>query len=229
MSLPIRARQMRLAGFAILLPLALAGCTTASPYQPDFAGQDYEKRHPFAMTQVAEVLDVTVGPRAEFLSKDLHRALAAFAEDYRLTATGGLTIQVPEGSANEDAALALMQKVKRSLEVHKIDKDAIATEVYPASELELAPVRVSFLKVRVATPQCGLWPNDVRGGRENRQLHNFGCASRNNLAAMIETSSDLFKSRALEPADGARRALVIRRYQAGGPTGSGLAVAPPTE
>lgn len=225
----IFGRKTRLASLAVLLPLTVVGCTTASRHQPDFAGQNYEKRHPFAMAPVAEVMDVTVAPRTQYISKDLHRALAAFVEDYRLSATGGMTIQVPKGSANEDAAVALTQKLKRSLEVHKVDKDAIATEVYSASELELAPVRVSFLKVGVTTPQCGLWPNDVRGDRENRQLHNLGCASRNNLAAMIETPTDLFKSRTPSAADGARRALVIRRYQAAGATGSGSLSAPSTQ
>ena len=52
----------------------------------------------------------------------------------------------------------------------------------------------------------------------NSALPSFGCAVSYNLAAQIADPSDLVGAQKLDPADTARRAIVLSKYRNGEPT-----------
>ena len=58
----------------------------------------------------------------------------------------------------------------------------------------------------------------VNSSKENKQYHNLGCASQNNLAAMIANPADLLAPRGMSEIDAARRATVIDNYRQGNQT-----------
>jgi len=68
-----------------------------------------------------------------------------------------------------------------------------------------ASVRLSYLRVKAVAPQCGLWPEEVSNTNHNPQYHNFGCASQQNLAAVVDNPLDLLYPRGMTPADAQRR------------------------
>ena len=68
------------------------------------------------------------------------------------------------------------------------------------------PFALSFVGVTAMTDQCGQWPEDLMmNSMANKNWHNFGCASQNNLAAQIANPNDLFTPRGETPIDAERR------------------------
>ena len=67
---------------------------------------------------------------------------------------------------------------------------------------------------------CGLWPHDIgpsleRAYNENTEYWNLGCATRRNLAAMVENKADLVQPRGEIPAYTGRRTTVLDKYHRG--------------
>ena len=61
---------------------------------------------------------------------------------------------------------------------------------------------------------CGEWPEDlVANTMENRNYHNFGCATQANLAAQVANPMDLVQPRGMTPIDAEQRYLVIQDYR----------------
>ena len=50
---------------------------------------------------------------------------------------------------------------------------------------------------------------------QNRHYESFGCATQQNLAAMVDNPLDLLYPRGMTPADAARRATVLDKYRRG--------------
>lgn len=94
---------------------------------------------------------------------------------------------------------------------------------FPADYRQRHPIMVSPQGAYVAT-QCGQWPHDIGVAdgvmdAMNRPHWNHGCATQQNLAAMVAQPSDLLRPRAETPVDAARRQTNLTRYRAG--TGPG--------
>jgi pilus assembly protein CpaD len=69
------------------------------------------------------------------------------------------------------------------------------------------------MAIKAGVDGCGQWPTDLSAGPENRNYHNFGCASQNNLAEMIANPSDLLGPRGSTAIDAERRLKVIDAYR----------------
>jgi pilus assembly protein CpaD len=70
------------------------------------------------------------------------------------------------------------------------------------------------------TGQCGQWPEQLTETSENRNYYNFGCATQQNLAAIVENPLDLVYPRETSPADAERRGHVLENYRQGTATQS---------
>ncbi len=62
---------------------------------------------------------------------------------------------------------------------------------------------------------CGDWSTNWADTASNRVSPNLGCASQNNLAAMVSDPRDLMAPRALSDRDNIRRATVFDKYEKG--------------
>ncbi len=62
---------------------------------------------------------------------------------------------------------------------------------------------------------CGQWPSNLTGDWRNLPYENFGCASANNLAVMLEDPDDLFGPRPATPRDAERRDTMFWNYRLG--------------
>ena len=68
---------------------------------------------------------------------------------------------------------------------------------------------------RAKTAACGPWPDQIARNVENRNYYTFGCATQNNLAAMVDNPLDLLYPRGMTPPDATRRAVVLNKYGTG--------------
>ena len=200
----------------LLAGVMLAGCQSVSTTDVTLTDQDYRKRHPILIAEQPEVMDIPVAMKATELTPDINRSIHRFVNAYRASGTGFMNIQVPAGSANEVAALTAARAAKTVVQRSGVASGHIRVTPYQVDNRAwVAPVRLSFLKVKAVAPDCGLWPEDLGQPDTDKQFFNFGCAQQQNLAAMIQNPSDLILPREMTPADGKQRSRVIEDYRAG--------------
>jgi pilus assembly protein CpaD len=204
----------------LLLSTFAAGCATTAQTDTSVAHYDYRQRHPIMISEEPEVLDIPVGMNGPAMSPEIEAAIDDYVGDYQRHGTGNITIQVPTASANEVAATKTGQAAHYALVRAGVPHANIQiAPYYVGDHAKTASMRLSFLRVKAVTPKCGLWPETAPNDTDNRQYHNLGCASQQNLAAMVANPADLVRPRSMEPANGARRAGVIKTYQDIGNTG----------
>ncbi|WP_177176800.1 CpaD family pilus assembly protein [Faunimonas pinastri] len=195
----------------------LSGCQTDAPATNQaLFDQDYARRHPVVLSNEPETLDVPVGMNAGALSAQLRAPIRDYARAYRREGTGALNIQVPTGAANDIAAAEMGKSIHYALIDMGVPRTAIRIAPYPVDDpAKLGVLRLSYLKLKAMTPQCGIWPDDMVAHSDNRDTYDLGCASQNNFAAMVADPADLVRPRPVQAADGARRAAVITDYEKG--------------
>lgn len=202
--------------------LGVAGCstkaTTASFSPRDY---DYRERHPILISEEPETLTIPVGMNGPALSREIDVAIRNYVAGYFADGTGKITIQVPVNSANEIAAGKTGKAVHYALVQAGVPRSSIVVAPYAFNDFsKTAAMRLSYLKVKASTPTCGIWPEEQPSDYQNRQYHNFGCASQQNLAAMVANPADFVAPRRTDVANGARRAKVINDYSIGAETAS---------
>jgi pilus assembly protein CpaD len=212
---------MALNGAALgLLAMLAAGCSSTGTSNVNLADYDHHRRHPIMLSEEPEVLDIPVGMNGPAMSRQIAGAIAGFAGEYRQNGTGLITIQVPTDAANELAAGATGRAAHYALVQAGVPHGQIEVMPYHVGDhSKPAGVRLSYLRVKAVAPQCGLWPDMQSNTNSNPQYHNFGCASQQNLAAMVANPADFIWPRPLAPANGRRRAAVISTYEESGNTG----------
>jgi pilus assembly protein CpaD len=128
---------------------------------------------------------------------------------------------VPSGSPNQQEAATAAVEIEALLRDMGVPAGAIDYRAYQATAAErIAPVRLAYNRVAATTPPCGPWTDQVSVTAQNRNYRAFGCASQQNLAAMVSNPLDLLYPRGLTPADAARRTDVLNKYRTGDATAS---------
>lgn len=182
---------------------------------------DYRTRHPIALAEVQQAIDIPVASGDRTLSIGTQDVISGFLAEAKRQSSGVLTIQYPSGSVNAAAAQSVRRQFRQLALQAGIPPQRIAETTYQASpDGGLAPVRMAFNSVKATTEQCGQWPSDILHDSENRNWENFGCATQNNLAAQIANPTDLVAPRIMTPIDAKRRTTVIGNYRDGKSTAS---------
>ena len=216
-----RGRAAR-SGIALtVLAALLGGCSTIGTSDVDLARHDPRHRHPIMISNEPEVLVIPVGMNGPALSPAIERTIRNYVAGYAQDGTGAITIQVPTASANAVAAAQTGQAVHYALVRAGVPHSNIQVAPYFVGDhAKVAPMRLTYLRVKAVAPKCGLWPETLPNDFKNSQYHNFGCASQQNLAAMVANPADFVAPEPMTPASGARRAKVIIDYSKGEETRS---------
>jgi len=211
---------------AILAAAALAGCSTYS-YRVaavDDYPEDIRLRHPISLREGQRTVELFVGVNRGGLSPAQQADIAAFAHSWRRESTGGILIDIPDGTPNARAAHDAVQEVRAILAAAGVSPPAIATRPYrPTTPIKFATLRLSYPKVIAEAGPCGLWPRDLATSIDgidpsNHAYWNFGCSQQRNLAALVDNPADLVQPRGETPAYAARRAFMMDKYRKGEPT-----------
>lgn len=189
--------------------LAAAGC----------AGYEAPSGLPQA-TAVAEQVrvEMPVDPRDNGLTWAQEDLVAALAGEYKSNGHGLFVISYPSEAGNSEAAIAAIAQVRTQLYAAGLDWRAIAGSAYQARGRASAPVIFSFERYTAVAPDCReAWP-DLTESRAGTNWPQFGCATANNLAAMVGDPRDLVSPRGMTDPDSARRQAVIDAWRSGQPT-----------
>lgn len=218
-----RARRSGLSAALVAgsLALTLAACTSSGGVDPfeqatAVSLDDYRVNHPITIGEQVETLDVPVSVDSLHLTAATRANIAFFAQNFLRSNTAIVAVVAPSGSPNQVAAAGIAVEVEDTLRRNGVGRDAISYRVYKAGADErIAPVRLAFNRIAATTAPCGPWTDDVTNNSANHHYSSFGCATQQNLAAMVESPLDLLYPRGLSPADAARRADVLQKYRSG--------------
>lgn len=215
-------RRMALALVGLTALLA-SGCAQRHHIEVGSIPDDYRTRHPIVISEREHAFDIPIASGDTKLTISQRESVRGIVDAYHRSATGAIRIMVPSGSPNSGAASILSQEVAGLLRKEGIPGTRIISTPYHVSEPgAAAPIRVTFLATTAATEPCGTWPEDVLArSDENKNYHNFGCATQSNLAAQIANPADLILPRGMTPIDAARRTNAIDAYRESGSSGDG--------
>jgi pilus assembly protein CpaD len=201
----------RLAIVSVLATLALSGCGGFNG--ADEAQFDASYSHPISVQQDVPTLNVAA---TGALSQDDRRAISAFAAAYKERGHGPLSVATPSGSANTTIAMNTLVDVRELLGQSGIPASRVTYTPYRASSAaERAPIILSYTRYAATATPCGDWTDDLAYMPDNTSPANFGCATQNNLAAMVADPADLVMPRTMTASDAQRRGTVFEKYRKG--------------
>lgn len=217
----VMLRAALIGGYGLLV----AGCQTD---QKQIAGLpaapfDYRDRHPITVTEADRTMQLFIGANRASLTPTQRAQVLEFAQTWRNEATGGVLIDLPTGTVNEQAAAGALREIQSILAASGVPPQSTMVRTYNAGARSFATVRITYPKVTAQAGPCGMWPKDIGPTAdpeyfENKQYWNFGCATQHNLATMVENPEDLVQPRSEFPAYTMRRTMVVDKYRQGQPT-----------
>ncbi|MCH8522681.1 CpaD family pilus assembly protein [Glycocaulis sp.] len=176
---------------------------------------------PRASAQAETVrVEMPVDPRDNGLNWSQLELIEALAGEYKARGHGPFVISYPQNAGNADAAIGAIADVRTALYGHGLSWRQISGGAYEASGHVQAPLIFTFTRYTALAPHCdGRW-TDVRNTGAGRGWAGFGCATEQNLAAMVSDPRDLVTPRTFDDPDTERRQTVIDRWRRGEVTSS---------
>jgi pilus assembly protein CpaD len=206
--------------FAVVLGMILAGCTHVHSAKIDrhiivgSVPEDYRTIHPIAIEEGVETLDVPIGLNTVRLTEGIRGSIGGFVQGYLKSGSASIAILAPAGSADQATAHGLAGEIQAELIAEGVRPGEIEVRSYRAAPSEAtAPIRIAYSRIGAHTAACGPWPDQFNRHSDNHNYFAFGCATQQNLAAMVDNPTDLLYPRASTPPDAARRTGVIGNYE----------------
>lgn len=201
-----------MAGAAVLA----SGC--AGAWNGEKNNLSVAEEHP--ITVDSQVVTMTIALSGTELSSLDKARLRSFAESYVNSGYGPLTVMSPSGSSNDRNGQDRAAAVREYLHEMGVDWSAINGAAYRAGDDRANELVLSYTHY-VATPSaCGIWKGMTARDFANLRSPNFGCATQNNLAAMIADPHDLVAPQASTAPDAMSRIRAINAYREGAITAS---------
>ncbi|MEQ1930394.1 MAG: CpaD family pilus assembly protein [Parvularculaceae bacterium] len=167
------------------------------------------EEHP--ITVDSQVVTMTLEAEAGELSALDRSRVQAFGEAYLNGGHGPISISSPSGANQQDAAAG----ARKALNDAGVSWEDMSGAGYIPAEGSARDVVLSYTTY-VATPSaCGVWEGVKARDFANKRTPNFGCATQNNLAAMIADPRDLVQPADEAPADAMARIRGVQAYRQG--------------
>ncbi len=196
--------------------VALAGCAGAWNGADD--ALTVAEAHPITVDSQVVTLTIDLDPSASELSRMDESRLKAFADSYLAGGYGPLTVTAPAGNgvASQDVAA----DARTTLNEAGVDWGDISGATYIPADNDGRKLILSYTRY-VATPSaCGIWEGMMARDYANLRSPNFGCATQNNLAALVADPHDLIAPADGGSSDATARIRAIQKYREGEKTAS---------
>lgn len=179
------------------------------------------EQHPISVDTQVVTLTIDLDPTVNDL-KSLDKArIRAFAESYLSSGHGPLTVTAPSGAATDHDGQEAASDIRRYLNELGVEWSQITGATYRAGGAGVRQLVLSYTHY-VATPSaCGDWSK--QSSFRNLRSPNFGCATQNNLAALVADPRDLIQPADTAAPDAEARVRMMRAYRAGESTASAQA------
>lgn len=198
-----------------VLALALSAAACINPRPDPWDAPLPADAYPITVRQTRAMAEIPVHAERFELSYGDIAALEGLGKQYLDAGQGPIVIALPLGGGNEEAAVAVDAKARAVLYDMGIAYRMIQGTAYDAAGITDAPLVVMVDRYVAEAPECHQrWLNTGYTFHGDNTL-NFGCAMQANLAAVVTDPADLLGPRTEDPADAARRSVLLGRYRAG--------------
>src|SRR6195952_3970250 len=165
-----RNRALRL-GLAMLgLSIALSACTTTDEVTTvgSIAPNDYRLRHPIAIQEANQSIDVFVGNSRGGLSASQRTDVMGLAQTWLREGTGAINADVPTGTPNAHAAADTFREIRVMLGAAGVPARGIIVRNYrPDDPRQLPTIRLNYARIAAVAGPCGVWPDDIGPSANN--------------------------------------------------------------
>jgi pilus assembly protein CpaD len=199
-----------------LLTTALSGCMGSKDVTSSIPA-DYRQRHPIALVQANDTLDVFVGRASSGLDHRQREDVQQFAREYMQNGQGPLIAYLPAGG-NTPGVNTGLNSIRQTLAGGGASGRLQIAHYTPAPGAA-SPIKLVFAKLTAQTAsQCGyegdeIVPTRLSANSTNQSAYNFGCTYQKNLAAQIADPRDLVRPRQEGPVDVTKRLAGIERIR----------------
>jgi pilus assembly protein CpaD len=216
----LEGRNRHALAIACFIPL-LAGASIAAPRGQTLSpGPTSEAPKPLTITLLKLTHDIPFDGENVGVEGRQQTDLDAFLASSEARA-GDPTYIESDGSHLGEARAANLAE--------QLSGRGFATQVIRDKTTPAHEIRVVLERYVVTTPVCPDWSHVSWANFKNETSSNFGCATSDNLAAMVADPRDLAVGRPLAPSPGEAAAKPVERYRAsavpalpgGGGTGGG--------
>jgi pilus assembly protein CpaD len=210
-------KSVQTAAALALLGLAAAGCSSPMANGPEHA-LSVERKFPISVEPQMTTIGVRIDPGLQRLDPAEVARVEAFADRWKERGQGAVTVSAPQGSPNQRAGEAAMMQTVSILTKSGVPMHMISRTGYPASAKPgEPPVTLSFMSLSAVSADCASlgWPDNLGFSPRNTVWSSFGCATQNNIAAMVANPRDLAEPQPMGDADATRRLKVIETYRKG--------------
>jgi pilus assembly protein CpaD len=219
-----RYRALRLGVALVGLSIALGACATTDDVATvgTVAPNDYRLRHPIAIQEANQSIDVFIGNSRGGLTASQRADVIGLAQIWLREGTGAINADVPTGTPNARAAADSFREIRATLAAAGVPPRGIIMRNYhPDDPRQFSTIRLNYAKIAAVVGPCGVWPDDLGpsvnnpGYLANKPYYNFGCAYQRNMAAMVDNPADLVQPRPETPPYTARRINAYEKYKKG--------------
>lgn len=169
--------------------------------------------------EVTAELKIDTYVMGERLAEPEREAVKYFATAYNDEGHGAVVISRPTNGPDDVSAMRAASDARALLLAEGIALRSIVEGPYDATGARSAPLVISYKTWEASIGDCpdiSHW--DLSWTGTNSAAPSFGCAVASNLAAMIANPRELVAAADIEPADSARRMIVLSKYRNGEPT-----------
>ncbi|HRX38032.1 MAG TPA: CpaD family pilus assembly protein [Parvularculaceae bacterium] len=206
---------LRLSLMASIAALA-AGC--AGAWNGRDQAMTVAEEHPISVDSQTVTLTIDLDRSTKELTSVDKARLRAFADSYLTNGHGPLTVTAPSGTSDDFDGQETASDVRKYLNEIGVPWSDITGSSYRAADDRGTKLIVSYTHY-VATPSaCGVWAGVKARDYANMHTPNFGCATQNNIAAMLADPHDLIAPADETPPDSTARIRGVQAYREGAVT-----------
>ncbi len=194
-----------LKAFTVVAAALIAGC--ASAVNGVNQAVSVEEAHPISVD--SQVVTLTINASQSSPSSLDQARVRAFSDAYLRNGHGPVTVTTPSGRQN------FASSVRDLMNAVGVPTGSMAMAEYRPSGEQNPQIILSYTHYVAQASACGIWSGIKEADRRNLRTPNFGCATQNNLAAMVADPRDLIQPADTGPADTAARIRAIRSFREG--------------
>jgi len=193
--------------------LGAAGCSTVAvgPNEP----VSVQERHPISVDSQTVTLNLGPSDHGPGLSNVDRARVMSFADMYITRGHGPVTVTAPANGTGYKAAQQTAADARKALNEAGVPWSDISGASYRAAEGGGAEVVLSFTRYVATASPCGDWSDGFLRRQKNLPMKNFGCATQNNVAAMLADPRELVEMAESTPADAMYRARGVAAFRNG--------------
>lgn len=199
--------------------LTVAACA-GGPFNGPQHAMTVAEAHPISVDSQVVTLTIKADETTTDLSNLDKARLRSFSDSFLTNGHGPLTVTAPSGAGNDNDAHEAAADIRKALHDAGVPWSAIHGATYRTGEASNDEIVLSFTRYVATASPCGIWDGMMARDYRNLRSPNMGCATMNNLAAMVADPRDLTAPAESAPRDGEAVVRAIELYREGQITAS---------